>query len=122
MNKLFYAGCFLYALTLMVFGIQHFMYASFVATLVPGWIPWHLFWAYFVGVALIAAAVSISINKLAQLACTLLGVMIFLFVLIIHIPLVVHNIHDGGKITNAFKDVGVGCCAFILAVHFQRPE
>lgn len=120
MNKLFIAGRFLYAFTMLVFGIQHFMYASFVATLVPGWIPCHLFWAYFVGVALIAAGVSIAINKKARLACIMLGAMIFLFVLLVHIPLVTQNIHDGGKITNAFKDVGLGCCAFILGYSF--PE
>jgi hypothetical protein len=47
-------GRFLFALPLLVFGIQHSMYARYVATLVPSWIPGHLFWAYFVGVAFIA--------------------------------------------------------------------
>jgi len=38
-------GRFLFASLLVVVGIQHFMYARLVATLVPAWIPGHLFWA-----------------------------------------------------------------------------
>ena len=120
MNYLFKTGVFLYALAMVVFGIQHFMYAGFVATLVPGWIPRHLFWAYLVGVALVAAGISIAINKMARLACVLLGSMIFLFVLLIHVPSVISNIHDGSRVTNAFKDVGLGCCAFILGGTFKK--
>jgi putative oxidoreductase len=120
MDNLFKISRILYALTLAVFGVQHFMYAAFVATIVPGWIPWPLFWTYFVGIALIAAAISIVINKMARMACLLLGAMIFLFVILIHIPLVINNIHQGGKVTNMFKDVGLGCCAFILGYTFPK--
>lgn len=122
MNNLFLTGRLLYALAMLVFGMQHFLYVDFVATLIPVWIPWHLFWAYFVGVALIAAAISIAINKMAVTACILLGAMIFLFVILIHVPLVSQNIHDGGKITNAFKDVGLGSCAFILASSIAKNK
>ena len=38
-------GRLLFALCMAVFGIQHFMYARFVAALVPSWIPGPLFWA-----------------------------------------------------------------------------
>jgi uncharacterized membrane protein len=42
-------GRLLFASSLVVVAIQHFMYAHFVATLVPAWLPARLFWAYFVG-------------------------------------------------------------------------
>jgi uncharacterized membrane protein YphA (DoxX/SURF4 family) len=50
--------------------------------------PAHLFWTYLVGFALIAAALSIVLNlkTYAKLAAVLLGSMLFLFVLMIHIP------------------------------------
>lgn len=112
----------LYALAMIVFGVQHFIYASFAANIVPGWIPWHLFWVYFVGIALILSGISIALNKLAQLACVMLGCMLFLFVILIHIPLILHNYRDGGEITNAFKDVGLACAAFILGKSFQNER
>ena len=40
---------------MIVFGAQHFMYAAFIATLIPAWIPFHLFWVYFTGAGFIVA-------------------------------------------------------------------
>src|SRR5258708_35942706 len=85
-------GRFFLGIPMVFFGLEHFIYARLVATLVPSWIPWHLFWAYFAGVALIAAgASSIDNRDQAYLAATLLGVMIFSFVLLIHAPSIVGN-------------------------------
>jgi hypothetical protein len=51
------AGRILFGLCFVVLGAQHFMYAGFIATLVPAWIPGGgLFWNYATGVGLIAAA------------------------------------------------------------------
>jgi hypothetical protein len=36
-------GRLLFALPLMVFAVQPFLYAGFIATLIPGWIPARLF-------------------------------------------------------------------------------
>ena len=113
---------FLYAAAMFVFGIQHFVYADFTATIVPAWIPGHLFWVYFVGIALIVSAISIVINKKAHLACILLGCMLFLFVILIHIPLILQNYHNGGEITNAFKDIGLASAALILSNSFRSTK
>ena len=40
--KLRRTGRILFALSLLVFGIQHFMYADYIATLIPSWIPFHI--------------------------------------------------------------------------------
>ena len=56
-------GRMLFASPLVVFGTQHFLYARFVATLVPAWIPGRFFWSVFVGVAFFAAALSIATRK-----------------------------------------------------------
>ena len=49
-----------FALPLAVFGAEHLSAAKFIQMGVPSFVPWHLFWAYFVGFALIAAALSIA--------------------------------------------------------------
>ena len=40
------AGRLLFALSMAVFGWTHLLIPDYVATLVPSWIPFHLFWTY----------------------------------------------------------------------------
>lgn len=79
-------GRLLLGLALPVFGIQHLMYGGFVATLVPSWIPARLFWAYAIGIAFLAASLSLLLNKATRLTGTLLGIMFLTWVVILHLP------------------------------------
>ncbi|PYX68954.1 MAG: hypothetical protein DMG78_23470 [Acidobacteria bacterium] len=45
-----------FAIPLAVFGALHLSGVEFVLPVVPSYMPWRLFWAYFVGVALLAAS------------------------------------------------------------------
>jgi uncharacterized membrane protein len=85
-DKLISFGCIFIAVSLAVFAPEHFSGPMGVAQMIPSWIPWHLFWAYFVGCALFAAAASLTARKFVRLSSTLLGLMFFLFVCILHIP------------------------------------
>jgi uncharacterized membrane protein YphA (DoxX/SURF4 family) len=108
-------GRFLFASLLVVVGVQHFLYARFVATLVPAWIPWHLFWAYFVGVAFFAAAVSIVARKYLGLGAGLLGLMFFLWIILVHSPRVIASPHDGKEWTSAFVALAMCGGAWVVA-------
>ena len=44
-------GPLLLAIPMAIFGMDHLVAAKAVATIVPSWIPGHLFWAYFVAVS-----------------------------------------------------------------------
>jgi len=83
-NTLRKIGHYLFAIPFAVFGLFHFINASSMAGMVP--LPGGIFWIYLTGVALIAAAISFLIRKKVQLAGTLLGVMLVIFVLAIHLP------------------------------------
>ena len=108
-------GRFLFASLLVVVGVQHFLYARFVATLVPAWIPWHLFWAYFVGVAFFAAAMSIATRKYIGLGAGLLGLMFFLWVIFLHLPRVAAASHDGKEWTSALVALAMCGGAWVVA-------
>jgi uncharacterized membrane protein len=103
------------AISLVIFGVQHFIYGGFVATLVPAFMPGRLFWAYFVGVAFFAAAIGILTRMLARPAATMLGVMFFLFVVLLHIPRIVGSSHDGNEWTSGFVALAACGGAWILA-------
>jgi len=103
------------AISLIVFGVQHFIYGGFVATLVPAFLPGRLFWAYFVGVAFFAAAIGLFTKMLARPAATMLGVMFFLFVLLFHFPRIIGNPRDGNEWTSGFVALAMCGGAWILA-------
>lgn len=107
-------GRILYALPLIVFGVQHFMYARFVATLVPAWIPARLFWAYFVGTAFFAASISLMTRIKAFLAAALLGLMFFLWVVIVHAPRIALTPHNANEWTSGLVALAMSGGAFLL--------
>jgi uncharacterized membrane protein len=93
LDKIVVLGPVFFAVPLAVFGTEHFTAATILAGMVPGWLPGHMFWALLVGTCLIAAALSIAAGTYAWLASALAGVMILLFVLLIHLPNVVSSPH-----------------------------
>lgn len=113
-------GSSLYGMTLVIFGVQHFIYARYVATLVPGWIPWRLFWAYFVGVAFVAAAAAILSRKNARTGTLLLGTMFFSWVILVHTPRVIAAPGDGNEWTSAFVALAMSGAAWML-VAIEAP-
>ena len=114
------AGRMLIAISLVVFAVQHFIYARFVATLVPAWIPERLFWAYFTGAAFIAAALSFVAGRMVRLAGFLLGAMFLLWVLVLHIPRVAGAMRNGDEVTSLFVALAMSGIGFALeAFHGQ---
>src|ERR1700733_700090 len=86
LRKLKPLGTILFSLTIISFGINHFLYAKDAADYIPSWVPNHMFWIYFAGLALIGSGVAIIFKIKPRLFATLLGTMIFIWVVILHIP------------------------------------
>jgi uncharacterized membrane protein len=78
----------LYGLSLIFFGVAHFIDVKDTVSLVPHWLPSHLFWAYFTGSAFIAAGLAALIGFCARLAVTLSAFQIALFLFLVWIPIV----------------------------------
>jgi uncharacterized membrane protein len=110
-------GRFFLPITSIAFGIDHFLYTTFVAALVPSWIPGHVFWTYFAGVTLIAAGLGMIFRVQARLASLMLGIMIFLWVIVLHIPRAIADPHTamGNEWTSVFEAVAFSGIAFMLA-------
>ena len=120
--KLIPYGTIFFAITIISFSIIHFLYAIEAADYVPSWIPNHVFWIYFAGVALLASGIGIILNIRRGLAATLLGAMIFIWFVSLHIPKVVaaSAVDRGGEIASAFLALAYCGIAFVIAGHARK--
>ncbi len=86
LDALITSGRFIFGITLVIFGMDHFLFLRFVASLVPPWIPWHLFWAFFFGCAMVAAGISIATKWMGRWAAMLIGTMFLVWFVVLHLP------------------------------------
>src|SRR3974377_2068077 len=63
------------AVALAVFAAEHFTAAHDLMPIVPHWLPWRLFWTYFVGAALLAAAISFIAWRHVRWSASLLALL-----------------------------------------------
>lgn len=101
---------------LILAGVQHFLWAQFVIGLVPAWIPGAQFWTYFAGVALIAGGLGLWLPRTTRLAAQLVALMVFLWVLLLHIPRAVADLHNANESTAVFEAIAVTGIALLLSV------
>ena len=105
-------ACF--ASPVAVFGALHLFGPQFVRDLVPAYMPWRVFWVYGVGIALIAASLSIATRIGVRWSGLLFGIMMFLFVAMIHLPGAISE-HDRVVWVIVFRESSFGGAAWILA-------
>jgi uncharacterized membrane protein len=115
-------GRFFLAAFLILCGIEHFIYVEFVTILVPSWIPGAVFWAYFTGVALIAGGVGIAVPLTSRLAGGMSGLMIFLWVFLVHIPRAMADFSNSNETTAVFEALAFSGVAFLVATGLKESE
>ncbi len=114
-DKLILFGPLFYAAPLAAFGTEHFTLTAAIASIIPEWIPWHLFWAYFVGACFIAAALSLVTRIQARLAASLLALTFFLFVVLMDAPAWAQNPRSRIALTLALRELSFSGGALALA-------
>jgi uncharacterized membrane protein len=124
LEKLLPAGRFFFAITMVVFGVMHFMYVPFVAMLIPTWIPGPILWTYVAGTALIAGGAAIILNIKLRLAANLLGIIIFIWLITLHIPRAIADPHSGAgnEWTSVFEALGFSGIAFLIAANAKNSR
>ena len=109
-----------FAIPLAVFGALHVSDVEFVLPLVPKYMPWRLFWAYFVGFALLAASSSIATKIQVRWSGLLFGIMMFIFVAMLIIPGVLAHPKDRFAWTLVFRESSFAGGGWIFAGNAMR--
>ncbi len=115
-------GRYIFVFSIILLGVQHFIYAQFVATLVPAWMPGHLFLTYLTGIGMIATGLAIATGVLSRLASVLLGIMFLIIFVTLHVPRVLAHIHNADELTSAFVALGFAGASFIFAAYLSSSH
>jgi uncharacterized membrane protein len=110
LHGLVHSGRYLFAVSMIVFGIDHYLVFNFIVSLVPHWIPgsgW--LWTHVTAIGFIAAGVSIAARRLDRWAAGMLGLMFMLWFLVLHAPRVLSypRCLDPDEWSSAFIALGV---------------
>ena len=117
LERMFPAGRYFFAGLLVIFGSEHFLYSKFVASLIPAWIGSATFWTYFAGAALISGGIGMMVNRVARRASLLTGLMIFSWLLMLHIPRAIADPYTnvGNEWASVWEALAFSGMAFMLA-------
>jgi uncharacterized membrane protein len=82
------------AVALAMFAAEHFLDARNLATIVPHWLPLHLFWTLLVGTAWLAVAVSYISWRQVRWSAALTALLLLIFVVTLDLPNLPKPGHD----------------------------
>jgi uncharacterized membrane protein len=106
-----------------VCGVQHYVYREFVDRLVPAWLPATRFWTLFAGASLVAGGLGVLVPRTARLAATLSALMIFLWVLMLHIPRAFAEPEHAFETAGVFEALALsGVSLIVAATRDPRPS
>jgi uncharacterized membrane protein len=109
----------LYSISLIFFGVAHFIDVKDTVSLIPHWLPGHLFWAYFTGCAFIAAGLATLIGFCARLAVVLSAFQIALFLFLVWIPIVATGSKDPFQWSETILNTALLAGAWVVADSFH---
>ena len=107
MKKLTTIGRILFALPFAVFGINHFLMMDYYMGMLTSFIPKTGFIMILTGIMLIAASISIITKKLVKLSTILLAILLFIFIITIHIPHLVNGTDTTATLIALLKDISL---------------
>ncbi len=103
------------AVALAIFAAEHFLAAHDLMPIVPRWLPSPLFWTYFVGAALLAAAISFIVWRHVRWSAALLALLFLIIVATIDLPNLPKQVHERLFWTLTFREMAFAGGAMVLS-------
>lgn len=115
-------GRILYAIPFALFGINHFLMTDYYVGMLTSFIPMGAYTIILTGILLIAASISIISKKLVRLSTILLAILLFLFIVTIHIPHLFQDTDKTATIIALLKDVSLMGGSMMIAGIYSEEE
>jgi len=107
MRNITTVGRILFAAPFAIFGINHFLMMDYYLGMLTSFIPLGAYTIILTGIMLIVASISIILKKFVKFSTIMLAILLFVFIVTIHIP---HLINDSDKtitIIALLKDISL---------------
>jgi putative oxidoreductase len=108
-------GRILFALPFGIFGINHFLMLDYYIGQLTSFIPAGGFTVILTGLCMIAACISIISKKLVTLTTILLAILLFAFIVTIHIPHLIQHVDTEITLIALLKDISLMGGALMIA-------
>jgi uncharacterized membrane protein len=118
-------GRILFALSIIGLGVEHFVFGQFVTGRAPAWpqsLPGQEIWAYATGLIIVLAGAAMVMEKQGRLAAFSFAVLIFLWALLRHIPVIAATEVLSPNYTKAVKALALVGGGLIAAATFGKFE
>ena len=100
---------------LAVFAAEHFLAPHDLAPIVPHWLPAPMFWVYFVGAALLAAALSFIAWRCVRWSASLLALLFLIIVATVDLPNLPRHLQERLFWTLTVRELCFAAGAMVLA-------
>jgi uncharacterized membrane protein len=109
----------LFALSLPMIGLSHFVYSEQTAAFVPAWLPYRTGWAYLTGAGSIAACLGVLFGVLPRVAATLEAAMLWIITSLVWMPAIVATPTDRTAWTAFVISAAIACGAWVVADSYR---
>ncbi len=123
-EKLIPFGPLFFSITMISFGIAHFLYAEGVSTLVPSYFPDHVFWTHLAGVILIGSGFAITLKIRRGAIAMLFSIALFLWVILLHTPRAIQDpiASRGNEVSSVFDALAFCGIAFVISIRTLKSD
>ena len=116
-------GRILFAIPFGLLGLNHFLMYNYYLGMASSFIPGGGYSVIIVGIALIAASISIIAKKFIRISCLLLALLLLIFILTIHVPGLFDKANFSIALIELLKDSALlGGCLFIAGIYSVNSE
>jgi putative oxidoreductase len=122
MKKITTIGRILFALPFAAFGINHLIMMDYYLGIISSFIPLGAYTIILTGLMLIAVSISIIVKKFIRISTLILAILLFLFIVTIHIPHLISGIDQTVTLITLLKDISLMGGSLMIAGIYSEEE
>jgi uncharacterized membrane protein len=122
MKKMTTIGRILFAIPFAIFGINHFLMTDYYLGMLTSFIPLGAYTIILTGIMLILASISIITKKFVKASTLMLAILLFVFIVTIHIPHLFEKGDNTATLIALLKDISLMGGSLMIAGTYSEEE